>query len=260
MSAAAPARLLASPAIRTLISRRLGEIGGIVLGLGGVALLVALACYNPLDPSINTATSRPPTNLAGAAGAMAADLLIQGFGVAAVLPGLVALAWAWRIASHRGLGSFAARLASTVAALPVVAALASVAPLPQAWPAEAGPGGAIGRVLAQTTASFAQGVLGPLGAAIALAAGFALGRSPRATGWGAAPLGCCLGCWRRSAGPGGSQPICRRSKPCSGRYRAWSHANPRAPRPSRRKRLRTISPCGNWPPPPSSQRPGRGSA
>ena len=191
MSAAAPARLLASPAIRNLVSRRLGEFGGILLGLGGVALLVALACYNPLDPSINTATSRPPTNLAGAAGAMAADLLIQSFGVAAVLPGLVALAWAWRIASHRGLGSFAARLVSTLAALPVLAALASVIPLPQAWPADAGPGGAIGRVLAQTTASYAQGVLGPLGAGIALIAGFAVGA---VLFWAA--LGLSAGEWR----------------------------------------------------------------
>ena len=161
MSAAAPARLLASPAIRTLVSRRLAELGGLVLGLGGVALLVALACYNPLDPSLNTATSRPPTNLAGPAGAMTADLLLQSFGVAGVLPGVIALAWAWRIASHRGLGSFAARLASTLAVLPVLAGLAAATPRPLAWPAEAGPGGAIGRVLAQSVSAYAEGALGP---------------------------------------------------------------------------------------------------
>ena len=248
MSAAAPARLLASPAIRNLVSRRLGEIGGIVLGLGGVALLVALACYNPLDPSINTATSRPPTNLAGAAGAMAADLLIQSFGIAAILPGLVALAWAWRIASHRGLGSFAARLFSTLAALPVLAALASVIPLPRAWPAEAGPGGAIGRVLAQTTASYAQGVLGPLGGAIALVAGFALGGfvvlgrarpvggrvargRPRGGGIaGPGPQGEPPRRWVLASiagavppvapDPARGQRVCRRLKPCSGPCRA----------------------------------------
>ncbi|WP_158746135.1 DNA translocase FtsK [Acidisphaera sp. L21] len=175
MSAAVPARRLASPAIRTLISRRLSELGGIVLGLGGVALLVALACYNPLDPSMNTATSRPPTNLAGPAGAMAADLLLQSLGVAAVLPGVVALAWAWRIASHRGLGSFAARLASTLAALPVLAALAAALPTQAAWPSDAGPGGAIGRVIAQSVTSYAHGLLGPLGVMIALAVGGVLG-------------------------------------------------------------------------------------
>ncbi len=191
MSAAAPARLLASPAIRTLISRRLAELGGLALGLGGVALLVALACYNPLDPSLNTATSRPPTNLAGPAGAMAADLLLQSFGIAAALPGLVALAWAWRIASHRGLGSFAARLASTLGALPVLAALAAAFPGTAPWPAEAGPGGAIGQVLVQSVASYAQGALGPLGAGIALLVGVALGGL---LSWGA--FGLSAGEWR----------------------------------------------------------------
>ncbi len=105
-----------------------GGVGRRALGLGGVALLVALACYNPLDPSFNTATSLPPTNLAGPAGAIAADLLLQSFGLAAVLPSLAMLAWAWRIASHRGLGSFAARLASTLAALPAAASVAAAIP------------------------------------------------------------------------------------------------------------------------------------
>ncbi len=63
------------------------------------------------------------------------------------------LAWAWRIASHRGLGSFAARLASTLAALPVIAAVAAALPIPNAasWPTTAGLGGAIGGMLAQVT-------------------------------------------------------------------------------------------------------------
>ena len=174
MAAAAPARLLASPAIRTLISRRLAEFGGLALGLGGVALLVALACYNPLDPSFNTATARAPTNLAGPAGAVAADLLLQSFGVAAVLPSLAMLAWAWRIASHRGLGSLAARLASTLAALPVAAAVAASVPSQMKWPSEAGPGGAIGTVISQSAKGYAASILGPLGTWAALLAGVLL--------------------------------------------------------------------------------------
>ena len=65
MVAAAPARRLASPTIRALLVRRLAEFGGLALALGAVALLVALASYDPLDPSLNTATTRAPTNLAG---------------------------------------------------------------------------------------------------------------------------------------------------------------------------------------------------
>ena len=73
-------RRLASPTIRALIQQRSAELLGLLLGLFGLALLVALACYDPRDPSLNTATSRHTTNLAGPGGAMLADLLLQGFG------------------------------------------------------------------------------------------------------------------------------------------------------------------------------------
>ena len=59
--------------------QRSAELTGLVLGLAGLALLVALACYDPRDPSLNTATSRHTGNLAGPVGAVLADLLLQGF-------------------------------------------------------------------------------------------------------------------------------------------------------------------------------------
>ena len=194
MEAAAPARRLASPTIRALLSRRMAEFGGLLLGLGAVALLVALACYDPLDPSLDTATARAATNLAGPPGAMVADLLLQGFGVAAALPSLAALAWAWRIASHRGLGSLAARLASTLGALIVLAAVLGAVPWPQAaahWPAHAGPGGAAGAVLAQAIAGWAVALLGPAGVPVAVAVGALL-----AAGLLWASLGLSVRDWR----------------------------------------------------------------
>src|SRR3974390_3328752 len=111
-SSSIDSRRMASPAMQALMSRRSAELGALALGLFGLALLVALATYDPRDPSLNTATDRPTTNLAGTLGAMLADLLLQGFGVAGALPGLAMLAWAWRIGSHRGLGSMAVRLAA----------------------------------------------------------------------------------------------------------------------------------------------------
>src|SRR5579885_2836892 len=105
MAAAVQARRLASPALRSLIGRRLAELCGITLALAGLALLVALASYDARDPSLNTATARGASNLAGPMGAVLADLLLQGFGLAATLPGLAMLAWAWRIGSRRGLGA-----------------------------------------------------------------------------------------------------------------------------------------------------------
>jgi S-DNA-T family DNA segregation ATPase FtsK/SpoIIIE len=57
---------------------------GAILFLGSVAALVALATYNSADASLNTATGAEPTNLLGSFGAMAADILLQTFGIAAL--------------------------------------------------------------------------------------------------------------------------------------------------------------------------------
>ncbi|MBN8875673.1 MAG: DNA translocase FtsK 4TM domain-containing protein [Rhodospirillales bacterium] len=166
-SATLEARRLASPALKSLMHRRAAELGGIVLGIVGLTLLIALACYDPRDPSLNTATTRHATNLAGPVGAVLADLLLQGFGAAGALPGIAMLAWAWRIGSRRGLGSMALRIAALLAALPLLAAALSGLPLSHAmlWPTQAGPGGAIGRLLAKDMLSVGYSLLGPVGAA-----------------------------------------------------------------------------------------------
>jgi S-DNA-T family DNA segregation ATPase FtsK/SpoIIIE len=161
-------RRLASPTIRALINQRSAELIGLLLGLFGLALLVALACYDARDPSLNTATSHHTANLAGPVGAIVADLLLQGFGVAGTLPGIAMLAWAWRIGSRRGIGSMAARLASLVAAVPVLAAVLASIPTPPGfgWPAVAGLGGAIGRVLSAAGLAAGHAALGPFGAVV----------------------------------------------------------------------------------------------
>ena len=86
------------------------------------------------------------------------------------------LAWAWRIASRRGLGSMAARLAAMLAALPVLAAVLAGVPAPPtlAWPTVAGLGGAIGRLLASVGLAAAASVLGPVGALMIWTIGLAL--------------------------------------------------------------------------------------
>ena len=171
---AVEARRLASPTIKALINQRSAELIGLALCLVGLALLVALACYDPRDPSLNTATSRHVTNLAGPVGAVLADLLLQGFGIAGALPGVAMLTWAWRIASHRGLGSMAARLAALLAALPVTAAVLATVPTKVAWPTVAGLGGAIGRVLGNAGLSAGRDALGSVGIALIWTMGLTL--------------------------------------------------------------------------------------
>jgi S-DNA-T family DNA segregation ATPase FtsK/SpoIIIE len=159
-------RKFASPAVKALMSQRSAEFGGLLLGLLGLAILVALATYDPRDPSLNTATTRHVSNLAGTGGAMLADILLQGFGVVAVLPGIAMLTWCWRIASRRGLGSFGGRLAALLAAMPMLAAAIAVVPQRAApWPVMAGLGGSIGQIIAQAELGTGHGVFGIVGAA-----------------------------------------------------------------------------------------------
>ncbi len=169
-------RHFVSPAIRALAQRRAAELTGLALGLGGLVLLVALASYNAGDPSLNTASDARAHNLAGPVGAVVADLLLQGFGVAGALPGVAMLCLAWRMASRRGVGSRVARLFAIVAGVPILAAALSVVPLARAipWPASAGLGGAVGGLLAQGTLAAGRGVLGPVGAVLIAVIGCAL--------------------------------------------------------------------------------------
>jgi S-DNA-T family DNA segregation ATPase FtsK/SpoIIIE len=170
------ARRLASPALMALMGRRTAELGGFALGLLGLALLVAMFDYHPTDPSLNTATTGHTRNLTGPVGAVIADILVQGFGLAGMLPGVALLAWAWRIASRRGLGSPAARIASLLAALPVLAGFFTLclAPAGIAWPAIVGPGGAIGQLLSEAAMSVGRDMAGPIGATCVWTVGFAL--------------------------------------------------------------------------------------
>ncbi len=206
-----PADRLASPEIRRLARQRLGELGGLALGLCGVALLVALASYNPRDPSLNTATSVHVTNLVGPAGAVLSDLLLQGFGLAGALPGIAMLAWAWRIAMRRGLGRVSVRLGATLLALPVLGAALGTLPVGAgmagpvdgglAWPTSAGLGGAAGRVLGLSVLSGARAAFGPVGTALVWAVGLALALGLVLLGLGLTP-----GEWR-AAGRGARRGV-----------------------------------------------------
>ncbi len=176
-------RRFVSPTLRALAGRRLSEMFGLVLCLLGILLLLALATYNPRDPSFDTATSLVPTNIAGAPGALLSDLLLQAFGLAGVLPGLAMLAWAWRIAWHGRLGRVGLRLAGLSVALPVVAAACAAVPLAMptlaarapGWPSTAGLGGAVGLAGAEQVHRLGLAVAGPAGADASLALLLVLG-------------------------------------------------------------------------------------
>ncbi len=77
--------------------------GGLLLLLCAL-LLLALASYNPQDPSFNTATAQAPSNWLGAPGALVADILLQWFGLAALA--LVLPIGAIGLQTLQGIGVF----------------------------------------------------------------------------------------------------------------------------------------------------------
>ncbi|MBP0464171.1 DNA translocase FtsK 4TM domain-containing protein [Roseomonas sp. PWR1] len=161
--AAAPGRF-ASAAVRAVLRRRLMELAGVLVALAAVGLLIALGSHDPADPSLNTASAGPTRNLAGPVGAIVSDVLLQSVGFAAVLPSLALLAWAFRLATHRGLGTFAARLVGLLAALPLGAAALSLMPVPPDLPVAAGAGGVAGPLVSGFVVDGLGGLFGPAGA------------------------------------------------------------------------------------------------
>jgi S-DNA-T family DNA segregation ATPase FtsK/SpoIIIE len=77
--------------------KRINELVGLLFLSLGLLVLLSVASYNAQDPSLNTAAATHPRNLIGYPGAWFADLLLQGFGIAAfVFPILLfGLAWKW---------------------------------------------------------------------------------------------------------------------------------------------------------------------
>src|SRR5437764_13351609 len=71
-------------------NRRLNELLGFLLCVSALLLFLALASYSPLDPSLNSASVLPGSRVArrwlGVVGAMAADVMLQTFGVGVFLP------------------------------------------------------------------------------------------------------------------------------------------------------------------------------
>jgi S-DNA-T family DNA segregation ATPase FtsK/SpoIIIE len=127
-------------------SRR--SVGALLLGLA-IALAIALATHDPVDPSLSTAAAGPPSNWIGAPGAFSSDVLLMLFGpFAALFLPLLALAG---VRMLRGAESGRLGRALLVAALGVTlvgltAALIAgdaVSGLPAGW------GGVIGLGLAR---------------------------------------------------------------------------------------------------------------
>src|SRR5947208_10237006 len=114
--------------IRGAIRRRIRELGGIALIALSGAAATALASWSVQDPSLSHATAARVRNLLGLPGAIAADLLIQLLGVAAIALILPIAVRGWRLVTHRPLDRERWRLGLWVIGALAAAAFASCLP------------------------------------------------------------------------------------------------------------------------------------
>ncbi len=129
------------------LKRRLMEILGAGLGLAGLCYLLALLSADSADPSFNRATGEAAGNLLGAFGAYIADFLLQGLGLAALVPAAALFAWGWRLIRDRHLPRFWLKsLLLPVAALLLAGGFAGL-PGTGGWPWIEGLGGLAGHMI-----------------------------------------------------------------------------------------------------------------
>ncbi|MGE3870328.1 MAG: DNA translocase FtsK 4TM domain-containing protein, partial [Pseudorhodoplanes sp.] len=133
--------------IGAALRRRLGEIIGLVLLVLSVVTMLALATWSVQDPSLSHATGGPTRNLLGAPGAVAADLMIQLFGLASIALVLPVAVWGWRLITHRRLEREWLRLIYWLGAVLLASAFASCLPKLGNWPLPTGLGGVTGDAL-----------------------------------------------------------------------------------------------------------------
>ena len=139
--------------IREMLVRRARELAG--LGLITLACLgaMALATWSVQDPSLSHATSRTVRNILGYPGAAAADLLMQTFGLGAIMLLLPVSIWGWRMLTHRHFDREGLRIACWILAAVLCAGFASCWPRSGTWPLPTGLGGVTGDALLRLPAS-----------------------------------------------------------------------------------------------------------
>ena len=137
-----------SSRVARFLKRRLVELFGVAVAAASVAAAGALISYRPEDSSLTSSPADGVThNMLGEPGAWFADFFTQTVGLAAWSVPPILLAWAWRIASHRGLGPLWIRFTMLPGALFLGAIAFATLPVPVSWPLPNGAGGAFGEIV-----------------------------------------------------------------------------------------------------------------
>ena len=113
-------------------NRRLNELIGFLVLIVAAFLVLALASYSPLDPSLNTAASaiggHPAHNWVGMFGALISDVILQLLGIAGILVPVFLTVYSIRWFRSRPIQSPAVKTVGALALLVSVAALLGLPP------------------------------------------------------------------------------------------------------------------------------------
>ncbi len=140
--------------------KRFNELIGLLLLSLGLVVLLSLASYHFLDPSLNTAAAARPRNLIGYPGAWFADLLLQGFGIGAFVFPILLFGLAWKWVRSDELEAGAVKLCGTLLLLLSLTAAVSFAPRLTLYTGAIPIGGLAGMLLAH----YLMHALNPTGA------------------------------------------------------------------------------------------------
>jgi S-DNA-T family DNA segregation ATPase FtsK/SpoIIIE len=130
-----------------LAGRRFKELIGAVLIILALTLVVSILSYHASDPSLNSSASGPANNVLGLIGSYLADLILQIFGITALLPSLIFSAWAWRFLNKKGVNFIWLRVLALITGLILSSMAFSVITPPETWPLRTGIGGVAGQTL-----------------------------------------------------------------------------------------------------------------
>ena len=127
--------------------RRCIEAAGAAVVAGAAIMFAAVATYAPSDPSYNVATELHARNLIGIWGARAADVLIQLFGLASILPSLLLGAWGVQMLRAKAPTMLWFRSLIFIVSWFAASVWLNAMPVPDGWPLRAGMGGVSGMLI-----------------------------------------------------------------------------------------------------------------
>jgi S-DNA-T family DNA segregation ATPase FtsK/SpoIIIE len=127
---------------------------GLVILLATLAVAVALATYSSSDPSLNNATGKVASNWLGPLGATAADMLLEAFGLAAIVFLAPLAVWGSRALLGRGISHAVWRAVAWPLGTVLIASGLGVLPAIEGLPAQ--DGGWIGIAAASLSANAGQ--------------------------------------------------------------------------------------------------------